>query len=336
MSRSFPLRPGEILVLSDQDVARVLKPRLCLGALRDAYARLHADPAAAPRSVGFDAPEGSIHVKAGLSPGDRGVFAAKINANVPANRTRGLPTIQGLVVLFDAVTGSPAALIDSGELTARRTAAATALAADFGARPQSGVAAFVGCGRQAPHQLEALVEVRPLREVRAFDLEPERARAFARLAAERHGVTATAAPDPRSAAAGADLVVTCTTSAEPVDEAGWIARGTFVAAVGADHPKKHEIDPALFGRAAVIVDDLEACATGGDLAHALRLGVLGREDVRAGLADLAAGAAVARRSPEEIVLYDSVGTGVQDVAAAQALVAAALAEGVGLRLPLRA
>ncbi|MDD9877967.1 MAG: ornithine cyclodeaminase family protein [Magnetovibrio sp.] len=307
-------------VLDAADIRARLTPAACLAALEDAYARLHAAPADAGQSVGFPARDGTFHVKAGLYPGTRRYFAAKVNANFPANPGRGLPTIQGLIVLSDGLDGRPLAILDSGELTGLRTAAATALAARHGARTDARRLAVIGCGNQARHQITALAGVRPLAGLAVHDRDPARAAGLADWARENHGLEAEAAGGIAEAAADADIIVTCTTAARPILTPAMVPAGAFVAAVGADNPEKQELDPALFRRARVLVDDAAQCAQGGDRAPALRAGAITEDGVAADLAALAAGAKPGRTGADEIVIFDSTGTGVQDVAAAVAAV----------------
>jgi alanine dehydrogenase len=284
--------------------------------------------------VGFTVDGGSIHVKSGLLPGSHLAFASKVNVNLPENaKLRGLPTIQGIVVVSDAKNGRPLAVMDSIALTGIRTAATAALAAQYGARKDSTRAAIIGCGAQAKFQLDALRTAFALQEVRVFDIDEARAEAFASdVTTAKCSVVAVASV--RAAMERADVCVTCTTSKSPVLTEELELTGCFVAAVGADNPEKHEIAPALMARARILVDDLDACASGGDLNHALRAGALTRELVHADLAELAAGQKTARRSDEDLVIFDSSGSGVQDVAAAWAAYQEAVRTGVGLRFDL--
>jgi ornithine cyclodeaminase/alanine dehydrogenase-like protein (mu-crystallin family) len=307
-----------LLLLSGRDLERLLEPEAAVAALRQTYQQLAANRDDQGKSIGFSVDRGSIHVKAGLQPGLRSVFAAKVNVNLPGNpAANGLPTIQGVVVLMDARDGRPLAIMESMTLTALRTAAAAALAATHGARKESRSVAIIGCGAQALHQVNAMRACFAVQEVRAFDIDTARAQTLA-AAVRASGCRATMAASVRAAVEGIDICVTCTTAKSPVLTADMDLAGCFVAAIGADNLEKREIDPALMRRARILVDDREQCAAGGDLAHALRAGLVGVADVHADLADLASGAAVGRCSPSELVIFDSTGSGVQDVAAAQA------------------
>src|SRR3954449_10604961 len=172
MTQSVAPAPGEIVLLSGHDLRRLLNPNLVIEALREAYAALAANPGDQGRSTGFTIDGGSIHVKSGLLPGSHLAFASKVNINLPDNwKLRGLPTIQGMVVLSDAKDGRPLAIMESITLTGIRTAATAALAAGYGARKDSRRAAIIGCGAQAGYQLEAIKAVFPVETMRVFDAD---------------------------------------------------------------------------------------------------------------------------------------------------------------------
>jgi alanine dehydrogenase len=324
----------DIVLLSGHDLRRLLQPQVVIAALREVYAALAQNREDQGRSLGFAVEGGSIHVKSGLLPGSRSTFASKVNVNLPGNWSKhGLPTIQGVVVVVDAKDGRPLAVMESMALTGLRTAATAALAATFGARANSQSLAIIGCGAQASYQLDALRAVFPLQTVRVFDTNREQANTFA-TAATTATCAVTAMPSVREAVKGADICVTCTTSKSPVLTDSMDLQGCFVAAVGADNPEKQEIAPNIMSRARVLVDDLDACAAGGDLHHALRERALTRDGVHADLAQLAAGHKMGRASDEETVIFDSTGSGVQDVAAAWAAYREATQTGIGSRFDL--
>jgi alanine dehydrogenase len=330
-----PAAPAsEIVLLSGHDLRRLLNPRVAIEALRESYTALAHSRTDQGRSIGFMIQGGSIHVKSGLLPGSHLAFASKVNVNLLDNwKSRKLPTIQGVVVVSDAKDGRPLAIMESITLTGIRTAATAALAAQFGARKDSKRAAIIGCGAQAKYQLEALRAAFPLEIVRVFDIDAARAEALA-SACSTPSSPVRAAPSVREAVVQADICVTCTTSKLPVLTEDLDLRGCFVAAIGADNPEKHEIAPALMGRARILVDDIDACASGGDLNHALRAGVAKKDQVHADLADLAAGRKLGRMADEELVIFDSSGSGVQDVAAAWAAYQQASRADVGGRFNL--
>jgi alanine dehydrogenase len=324
------------LLLTRRDVVDLLTIDECIEAVERAF-RLHSEGRAIPPGVlGAHVDGGGFHIKtAGLRVGDRSYFAAKVNANFPGNRERfGLPTIQGIIALFDLESGYPLAMIESAEITSVRTAAATAVAARYLARADSAVVTVCGCGVQARDQLRALTRVRPIRSVFAFDLDTGRAEAFASMMSRELGLEVEAAPDLGHATRQSDICVTCTTSRRAILHPGDVQAGAFVAAVGADNPEKQEIDPALLATSAVVVDVLEQCATIGDLHHALAAGLMTRADVRAELGEVISGRKPGRTSDDEIVVFDSTGTALQDVATSAVVYERAVAIHRGQRIML--
>ena len=295
------------LLLGRADVERLLTPAVCIGAVEDAFRRHALGETSPPGILGMHVGAGSFHVKAA---GLDGAFAAKLNANFPGNPARGLPTIQGVVIVCDAQDGRLLALMDSMAITALRTAAATAVAAKYLSRTGSKTLLICGCGAQAPAQLAALLAVRSPKRILAYDQD-------AKKAAQLKG--ATAVSDLRKAAAESDIIVTCTTSRRYFVTRDMVRPGTFIAAVGADHEEKQEIEPALMARAMVVTDLTEQAATIGDLHHAIDAGVMSRDDVHAQLGEIVAGRKPGRAHDDEIAIFDSTGTGLQDAAAALAV-----------------
>src|SRR5262249_20570000 len=278
------------------------------------------------------AKDGSFHVKAALLTLDQAYFAAKTNANFPRNGARhGLPTIQGVVVLCDAVIGQPLAVMDSMAITALRTAAATAVAAKYLARQQCSTALICGCGGQAPAQLRALLRVRSPARIYAYDQDTAKAKAFAAALGSETALQIEQVADLRPAVAASDIVVTCTTAQRYFIERDMVRPGTFVAGVGADNENKQELDPELLAHSKLVTDITEQCAAIGDLHHALAAGVMSAAGVHAQLGEIVAGLKRGRESEEEIIVFDSSGTALQDVAAAAAVYRRALAESASRR-----
>lgn len=256
---------------------------------------------------------------------------AKVNANFPENPVRyDLPTIQGVLLLFDASTGKPLACMDSGLITAMRTAATTAVAAKYLALRHASSIAFIGCGIQARAHLDALRLVRGIKRLTAFDLNRTTADRFADYARERFQIVAEVAADAGRAAIRSEIVVTSTPSRQPLLKTGDVAAGTFVAAVGADNEHKNEIPADLLKQAVVIVDDLDQCSRMGDLHHALAQGVILPGHVHSSLDQIVAGLAPGRLSDDEIIIFDSTGVAIEDVAAAALVYERAENTGVGL------
>ena len=290
--------------------------KACIDALDRALAESVREPVQSFVG-GAKAREGKFHIKAALSGGERPLFAAKINANYPRNPEQGRPTIQGVLVLFDATTGEPLATMDSGAITAIRTAAASAVAARHLAQPAAKTLGVVGCGVQAFHHVEAIDAVRPLRLVTLFDVDQDRAREMARRVERELGIVARATPDLHACTADADMVATLTSSRKPFLSGALVRAGIFVAAVGTDSPDKCEIEPSLMHDAFVVVDDQAQCAEMGDLHHAIAAGAVSRDRACATLAEVAADPARHRPRAGQTVVFDSTGIPIEDVVAAR-------------------
>lgn len=309
--------PPPVLVLSRRDIAALMRPSDWLGAVERGFRAGAEGEAASPMPMHIPAESGGFHAKGAAIALDRRYVALKINGNFPANPSlRGLPTIQGALILSDGETGSLLALMDSIEVTLRRTAAASALAARLLARPDSETLLVCGCGEQGRAHLEALADVLPLKRCLAWDWDPERARAL-----EGAGpIEVRAVRELGAAVAQADVIAACTTAREPFLGREGVRPGTFIAAVGADSPDKRELAPQLMAAAAIVTDVTAQCAAMGELHH-----VPGAK-VRAELGELVAGRGGGRISDDEIIVFDSTGTALQDVAAAAAIYEKAMAD----------
>jgi len=242
--------------------------------------------------------------------------------------------VSGAMLLQDAASGRPLALLDSQVITVLRTAAATAVAVRHLARPGSRRALLVGAGRQAPAQVEALATVLRLEQLAVWDVQPASAERLAGHASSL-GVPAHVPPSAAAGAQDSDVIVTVTPALAPVLRADEVPPGALVVAIGADGPGKQEHEPALLARSKVVVDVLEQAATSGELAHALAAGLMAPEDVYAELGEIVAGAKPGRTSDGETIVFDATGTALQDVAAALVIVEAARARGVGLEVARR-
>ena len=331
------MKAEEILLLTPQEVRGLLTIDECIGAVEHAFRLYGEGRAIAPAVLSMHVPHGGFHVKAGLLDLDRRYFAAKVNGNFPENNARfGLPTIQGVIVLCDAERGSPLAMMDSRDITALRTAAATAVAAKYLARRDSRTVTVCGCGHQGRVQLKALACVRQLRQVFAYDKNEEQALRFAREAAQELAITVSAVTDLAAAVRQSDICVTCTPSRQPLLGLNDVRPGTFIAAVGADNPQKQELHPALMAKSKIVADILEQCAVMGDLHHALDAGAVAEGDVHAELGEIVAGKKTGREWAEEIIIFDSTGMALQDVAAAALVYEKAERQGSGVRLSFAA
>lgn len=308
-----------VLLLSRSAIARLAKTQDYLDAMQAAFADLAHGRCEVPHVGHVPGIGGMFHIKSAQRGGSPALAAIKVNGNFPENVVRRqLPTIQGFVALLDAECGCVLALMDSIEITARRTAAATALAAKYLAKPGSRALAMIGCGVQAAYHVEALLDVAAIEAVAFCDPRDDAAEAFAGRMREL-GLQARRAGDTRTAVRGADIVVTVTTSTRPLLGLADIGPGTFVAGVGADNPSKHELAADLLKASRVVVDSVAQASTMGDLHHAIEAGAMQAGDVHGELAQLAAGQISGRTHGDEQWVFDSTGLSIQDLAAAAML-----------------
>jgi alanine dehydrogenase len=316
-----------VLLLARDAISKLATTGDYLAAMQTAFADLAASRFEVPAVGHIPGVGGMFHIKAAQRTGLPALAVIKVNGNFPDNRVQhDLPTIQGFIALLDAERGCVLALMDSIEITARRTAAATALAAKYLARPGSRSLAMIGCGVQALYHVEALRDVVPIETVAFCDPRDEAADAFGRRMREL-GLNARKVSDARAAARDANIVVTVTTATRPLLGPADIGPGTFVAGVGADNPSKHELAADLMKASCVLVDSVAQASTMGDLHHAIAAGAMTVTDVRAELADLVAGKAVGRSSADERWVFDSTGLSIQDLAAAEMIYDRARAAG---------
>jgi len=324
------MRPPRTLILSRSDVAQALSPAACIGAVEQAFALAAGAQMEVPKVVHLSAADGAFHVKSAGYRAAPYYVAVKVNGNFPANpQQNGLPTIQGAIVLSDGRNGAVLAIMDSTEVTALRTGAATAVAAKHLAPARASTASIIGCGVQGRIQLRMLLQALPLARVHVADSDPQRARRMAEEMQPAVDCDVIAVTEFAEATRQSQLIVTCTSARHAFLGCEHVSAGTFIAAVGADNPDKQEIEPALMARARVFVDSIDQCAEIGDLRHAIAAGAMSREDVIAELGDVVASRAKPEIAGSDVVLFDSTGTAIQDVAAAGAIYERSIAEGIG-------
>ena len=318
------------LLLSRTEVAELLTLENCIAAVERVF-RLQGEGKVPDAEIlGVKTPRGGLHVKAGLLPGERSYVVAKANTNFPDNPQRfALPTIQGVVVVFDAENGCPLAVLDSIDITIKRTAAASAVAAKYLSQTDSSIGTICGCGTQARAQLRAIHAVVPLKKIYAFDLNEGAAKNFATELGVELDLEIEAVRDLRPAIRQSDVCATCTPSREFFVHREDVAEGTFIAAVGADDAHKQEIDPALIASCKLVVDSLEQCSTIGELHHSISKGLMRRENVYAELGEIVSARKPGRISEDEIIVFDSTGVAIEDAITAAAVYEKACASNVG-------
>ena len=261
-------------------------------------------------------PDGTLLLMPAWLPGE--LLGVKLVTVMPGNARRGLPAVSSHYLLSDARNGRLLASIDGAELTSRRTAAASALAASFLARPDASHLLVVGTGQLALNMAAAHASVRPLRHVSVWGRDAARARVVAGQVSSQLGIEAEAADDLEAAVRRAHIVSTVTLASEPIVFGAWLQPGVHLDLVGAFRADMRECDDDAMRRGSVFVDTrAAACSEGGDIVQALASGALTRERIGADLTELARGAHAGRRSAAEITIFKSVGVALEDLAAAR-------------------
>ncbi|MFM9884793.1 MAG: ornithine cyclodeaminase family protein [Burkholderiales bacterium] len=300
--------------LSADAIHRALDFRLLTDTLAEAF-RVGAEVPVRHAHTVNSAGDGKLLLMPAWRPDES--IGIKIVTVFPRNRAHGVPTVGALYILLDGATGHPVALLDGEAMTLRRTGAASALAARYLARPDARTLLVVGTGALAPFMARAHAANHSFERVLVWGRRLERARALvAQLAAD--GLRAEVADDLDAAMAVADIVTCATTSMEPVIHGHQLRPGMHLDLVGAFTPQMRETDDACVARSSVFVDTIAgALKEAGDLVQPIAAGTFSREQVRAELADLVTARHAGRQHAEEITLFKSVGTALEDLAAAR-------------------
>jgi alanine dehydrogenase len=320
-----------VLCLSAPDVAAVLDLEACIPAVEQAFASYATGGSLVYPVVREQLPDtgGIFGIKSGYYR-DRGWLGLKAGGFWADNRHKGLPAHQSVILLFDPATGVLSGVVDANVITRLRTGAVGALAARYLAPSGARHAAVIGCGAQGEIQTRALVWALPmLEEIRCFDLVPSSVEAYLAATADLD-VRINTAASVQEAVEDADVVVTTTPSWEPLVQDAWVGAGAHISAIGADTKGKQELDPALFRRARVVVDDWAQAREIGESQHAYRLGWLKDGDLHAELGQIAAGRTEGRGAYAGLTLFDATGIALQDLAAAGLAVERARERGVGV------
>ena len=323
----------DTLLLTRKDVAALLTVDECIAAVESAF-KLHAEGIAMPPKVlGMHTQRGGFHIKAGILDLNRNYFVVKINSNFQYNmKELGLPLIQGVVAVYDGDNGQLLALLDSIEITIIRTGAATAVAAKYLARADANAVTICGCGNQGKISLRSLMKIRPVEKVYAFDADISKAEEFATELTGELNTDIKVITGLGDAIKKSKICITCTPSKQAFLKAGDVMPGTFIAAVGADSEEKQELEPALLSANKLVTDLTYKCAVIGELHHALEKRLMTSAGVYAELGEIISGKKPGRISDDEIIIFDSTGTALQDVASAAIVYEKAIANNMGTNL----
>jgi ornithine cyclodeaminase/alanine dehydrogenase-like protein (mu-crystallin family) len=327
--------PQELLIVGGADVRRALPMSDCIEAVDRAMRALSELRADVPLRTIMLLPGGRNFY--GVMPGyldDPRALGAKILTVYPDNTKRGLPSHVGLVVLFDTEIGVPLAVMDAAELTAIRTAAASAVATRALARQEASHLAILGTGDQAVTHLEAISNVRKLQTVHVWGRSSEKAERLAEEQGSKLSLRIEVSKTAEEAVRGADIVCTVTASHEPVLSGAWLQPGAHVNLVGSSRLTSREADDEVVSRSRFFVDSrTSARAEAGELRHAMDAGKVSDRHVLGEIGEVLGGGVVGRTSDSDITVYKSLGVAVQDLAAAHVVYDRALRSHYGTRVP---
>lgn len=326
------------LLLSLRDVQAVLTMESCIEAVSGAFVALARGEANMPQRAVIRVPEhkgvflGMPAYIGGAEP-CLGLKAVTVYPDNPARH--GLPTTLGTLLLCDPATGKVVAIMDAGYLTAVRTGAASGVATRHLARTDASVSTIFGAGVQARKQLEAVHAVRPLRRVHVLDVNATAREAFAKDMSIALGVEVVATTDTEAAVKAADIVVTASSSHDPVFAGEWLRPGTHVNNIGSHSPDARELDTRTVVRSKFVADLRSAnLAEAGDILIPIQEGAVTEDHIYASLGEIVAGMKPGRENDDEITVFKSCGLAVQDVSTALAVYRAARQQGVGVEVEL--
>ena len=320
---------ADLLIISRDEVAAFLPYPACVALMREAMIALSLGRTRQHLRTILDLDGGRAF---GVMPGavDGAAFGAKL---ISVFASADSPSHQGVVVLFDPETGAPVAIVDASELTAIRTAAASAAATEALARPDADRLAILGTGEQALRHAEAIAAVRPLKGIAVWGRSPGKAEALAARLRAALGLEVRAEASARAAVAGAGIICTTTAAREPILLGDWVEDGAHLNIVGSSRAGPAEIDGALVARARFFADHREGVLSqGAELLRAREAGLVGEDHLLGEIGQVFAGTLPGRTGPGDVTLYKSLGSVVQDLAAGWHLYRLAVAGGFGTRV----
>ena len=329
----------KIKVFRAADISQALSMTEAIEVVKNAFVQLSSKQAQSPVRTSLNLKhQGAVALTMPAFLGETPALGAKIVTVFPQNPCQGLSAVQALVILFDATTGSPSAILEGTHLTRLRTGAATGAATQVLSRRDAKKLALFGAGGQAFFQVQGVWAARKVERTVIYDLLPERVDSLIGLLKKNppvQEVEVLKARSPEEALEGADIVVTATSSRQPVFPGKLLGAGAHINAIGAFKPEMQEVDEETILRSRIFVDSREACLEeAGDLIIPLNKGLIHQADIQAELGEVIAGKKPGRRNHQEITYFKSVGNAVQDISVAQAVIQRAAAQGLGQEVEL--
>jgi len=319
-------------ILTAKDVRAAITMPEAIAAVRAGFIALSAGKAEVPLRTVLNTPDGLTLYMPAYIQGEP-VSTVKVVSVYTQNPARGLPTINAAVLVLDATTGVPIAMMEGATLTALRTGAASGVATELLAKAEAKILGVIGAGAQARTQIEAVCAVRPIQQIRVYSLMG--AEAMAEELRQKFDAEIIVVGSPHEALANADVIATATNTKTPVVHAADVASGAHINGIGSFTPDMQEIAADVVVKAKVVVDHRHgAWAEAGDLIIPRDQGLIGENHVYTELGEIAAGLRPGRVSPDEITFFKSVGNAVQDAVVARRVMEAAEARGLGTLVSL--
>ena len=324
----------ETLLLNKEEVGRLIDLDAVRAAVEDGYRSFNSGLVVQPDIMDLSLPgthEG-VDFKGGLDMGGGYITLKASSGGYDNNPKLGLPTGMNTVMLFEAKTCALKCIMDGTFITGCRTGAAGAISVKYLARADAAKLCVIGAGTQARRQLAAMMRVRKLTEVRAWDALPEFLEKYVKEMSAETGLEIRKCATAEEAVRGADIVVTTTRARRgPIVKKEWLKPGTHIAAIGADALDKQELDAGVYDGAKVVCDSINLCVKRGETQNAVRAGVIRLEDIHAEIGEIILGKKPGRENPDEVTIFDTVGMAIQDIVTAAMLYKGALEKGLGTR-----
>lgn len=325
----------EILVLNDQEVASLVSFDENLRMIEQAFSDFSLGKSYAFPVIREDIEKhgGIFGIKSGYLESQE-ALGFKAGGFWSSNKSMGLPNHQSVIILFNPANGQPRALVAANFVTQIRTAAIGAIGCKYMARSDSRILAVIGTGQQGRNQLQAALKVLPnIAEIYLYDINIASAQALAHDIAH-YSQKILVADNPEQACKCADVIITAASSFKAIVMDEWIKPGTHINAIGTDTRGKQELDPKIFARAAVVVDDINQCCYLGECQHAYDAGIITRETIYGQIGEIVNKVKKGRRASEEITIFDTTGVAIQDLATAGYACEEALKKGIGSRITI--
>ncbi len=324
----------ETLLLNKEEVGSLIDLDTVREAVEAGYRSFNCGQVVQPNfmAVALPGTHQGIDFKGGLDMGSGYITLKGSSGGYDNNPKLGLPTGMNTVMLFEASTCALKCIMDGTFITGYRTGAAGAISVKYLARPDAEKLCVIGAGNQARRQLAAMMRVRKLTEVRAWDALPEFLDRYVREMSAETGLKIRKCETAEEAVRGADIVVTTTRGRSgPIVKKEWVQLGTHIAAIGADMPGKQELDADIFAEAKVVCDSINLCVESGETQNAVKAGILRPEDIYAEIGEIILGKKPGRENSDEVTIFDSVGMAIQDIVTAAMLYKRACEKGLGTR-----